>query len=77
MKTRLKEWLEKQPYGAGSRLAESTGLSNSYISELASGKCGERLTASTAKKLELGTGISALVWLGLETHDAAQGVRHE
>lgn len=67
MNTLLKSWLDKKGRGSASQLARDTGLSKAYISELASGKCGQRLTASTAKALEKGTGISALVWLGLES----------
>ena len=66
MKQLLNDWLDANGRGSASRLSEASGLSKSYISELRSGKCGERLTVDTAKALERGTGIKAVVWLGLE-----------
>ncbi len=66
MKQLLNDWLDQNGRGSASRLAEASGLSKGYISELRSGKCGARLTADTAKALERGTGISAAVWLGIE-----------
>jgi plasmid maintenance system antidote protein VapI len=66
MQNILNEWLNKHGRGSASKLAEASGLSRSYISELKSGKCGARLTADTALALERGTGIKAAVWLGLE-----------
>ena len=66
MNTLLNNWLDQNGYGAATRLSKASGLSRSYISELASGKCGARLTADTAQKLAKGTGIKATVWLGLE-----------
>ncbi len=66
MKQLLNDWLKENGWGSATRLSEASGLSKAYISELASGKCGQRMTAKTAKALEAGTGISALVWLGLE-----------
>ena len=66
----LNDWLSERGYGAGVQLSEASGLSRSYISELASGKCGARLTARTAQALERGTGIKATVWLGLEKYKA-------
>lgn len=66
MKQLLNDWLDKNGRGSASRLAEASGLSKGYISELRSGKCGARLTAETALALERGTGIKATVWLGIE-----------
>lgn len=62
----LKPWLDAKGWGSQKRLAEDSGLSESYISDLANGNCGQRLTADTARALEKGTGIKATVWLGLE-----------
>jgi transcriptional regulator with XRE-family HTH domain len=67
MSNLLKAWLKEKGRGSAAQLSRDTGLSKAYISELASGKCGQRMTAKTAKALQVGTGISALVWLGLET----------
>ena len=66
MNEMLKTWLKSEGWGSQKRLSKKSGLSESYISELASGKCGARLTADTARALEKGTGIKATVWLGLE-----------
>lgn len=68
MNSILKAWLDSKGRGAAAQLAKDSGLSKSYISELANskGNSGMRLTAHTAKALQKGTGIPATVWLGLE-----------
>ena len=64
--TLLTDYLTREGWGSATRLSDKSGLSKSYISDLASGRCGQRLTVETARALEKGTGIKATVWLGLE-----------
>jgi transcriptional regulator with XRE-family HTH domain len=62
-RTPLAKWLEEQPRGSLSRLAERTGLSPGHIHNI---KCGSGMTVSTAKLLAKATGISAATLMGLE-----------
>jgi plasmid maintenance system antidote protein VapI len=62
-KTPLALWLEEQPRGALSRLAERTGMSPGHIHNI---KCGSSITVDTAKRISKETGIQPAVLLGLD-----------